>query len=76
MWSGETFEHRIDFPNIAIYADTFLELKDRKIDRSTDRYLGIYIVKYWLFLNIVTCVSYKWSASVAGLPNLYSVIDG
>ena len=43
LFSGETFEHRIDFPNIAIYADTFLELKDRKIDRSTDRYLGIYI---------------------------------
>ena len=25
---------------------------------------------------MVTGVSYKWYASVAGLPNLYSVIDG
>ena len=26
--------------------------------------------------GVVTGVSYKWFASVAGLPNLYSVIDG
>ena len=25
---------------------------------------------------LLTGVSYKWYASVAGLPNLYSVIDG
>ena len=25
---------------------------------------------------IITGVSYKWYASVVGLPNLYSVIDG
>ena len=27
-------------------------------------------------LSYITGVSYKWYASVAGLPNLYSVIDG
>ena len=37
---------------------------------------SITFVSLYEWSNIITGVSYRWYASVAGLPNLYSVIDG
>ena len=33
-------------------------------------------VKFMYILSHITGVSYTWYASVAGLPNMYSMIDG
>ena len=61
---------------------------DRQTDKPTDRQTLLIIEKlhfqkyYYAFSSscryfcLLTGVSYKWYASVEGLPNLYSVIDG
>ena len=42
----------------------------------TIRYIYSGLLRVAASLSQITGVSYKWYASVAGLPNLYSVIDG
>ena len=60
---------------LSIYISIYLSIY---ISIYLSIYISIYLSIYiYIYLSIyITGVSYKWYASVAGLPNLYSVIDG
>ena len=49
-------------------------ISKKKLIFKNFRFCG-HMKNSWKDTDQVTGVSYKWYASVAGLPNLYSVID-
>ena len=53
-----------------------IQMQQQKINRNVLCFLLGKDIFNYIFLFLVTGVSYKWYPSVAGLPNLFSVIDG